>query len=43
MGGPVCVVVADDEVLLREGLASLLEGSGFDVFGRVGDGRSCSN
>jgi hypothetical protein len=43
MGGPVCVVVADDDVLLREGLATLLEGSGFDVVGRVGDGRSCSN
>jgi len=39
----VCVVVADDDVLLREGLASLLEGSGFDVVGRFGDGRSCSN
>jgi len=43
MGGPVCVVVADDDVLLGEGLASLLEGSGFDVVGRVGDERSCSN
>ena len=42
MGGPVCVVVTDDDVLLREGLASLLEGSGFDVVGRVGDERSCS-
>jgi hypothetical protein len=43
MGGPVCVVVTDDDVLLGEGLASLLEGSGFDVVGRVGDERSCSN
>jgi DNA-binding NarL/FixJ family response regulator len=31
------VVVADDDVLLREGLASLLTGSGFDVVGRCGD------
>lgn len=32
------VVVADDDLLLREGLASLLEGSGFDVVGQAGDG-----
>lgn len=32
------VVVADDDVLLREGLASLLERAGFDVVGRAGDG-----
>src|SRR3954453_22416601 len=31
------VVLADDDVLLREGLASLLIGSGFDVVGRAGD------
>jgi DNA-binding NarL/FixJ family response regulator len=31
------LVIADDDVLLREGLASLLEGSGFKVVGRVGD------
>jgi DNA-binding NarL/FixJ family response regulator len=31
------VVVADDDVLLREGLASLLERSGFEVVGRCGD------
>jgi len=31
------VVVADDEVLLREGLASLLTGAGFDVVGRCGE------
>jgi len=31
------VVVADDDVLLREGLASLLTASGFDVVGRAGD------
>ena len=32
------VAVADDEVLLREGLASLLERSGFEVVGQCGDG-----
>ena len=32
------VAVADDDVLLREGLASLLERSGFDVVGQAGDG-----
>jgi DNA-binding NarL/FixJ family response regulator len=32
------VVVADDEVLLREGLGSLLERSGFEVVGQCGDG-----
>jgi DNA-binding NarL/FixJ family response regulator len=31
------VVVADDDVLLREGLASLLERSDFEVVGRAGD------
>jgi DNA-binding NarL/FixJ family response regulator len=34
---PTQVVVADDDVLLREGLASLLAGSGFDVVGRCGE------
>src|SRR5271156_2389492 len=34
----VRVIVADDDALLREGLASLLERSGFDVVGRVGNG-----
>ena len=42
-GGPVGtrlrVVVADDDTLLREGLASLLERSGFDIVGQVGDAR----
>ena len=33
----VQVVVADDDVLLREGLASLLERSGFDVVGQAAD------
>jgi serine/threonine-protein kinase PknK len=31
------VVLADDDVLLREGIASLLEKSGFQVAGRAGD------
>ena len=34
----VRVVVADDDVLLREGLASLLGRSDFEVVGQVGDG-----
>jgi DNA-binding NarL/FixJ family response regulator len=34
----VRVIVADDDALLREGLASLLERSGFNVVGRVGTG-----
>jgi DNA-binding NarL/FixJ family response regulator len=32
------VIVADDDVLMREGLASLLEGGGYEVVGRAGDG-----
>lgn len=31
------VLVADDEVLLREGLVRLLEDAGFDVVGQAGD------
>ncbi|WP_267304622.1 response regulator transcription factor [Mycobacterium barrassiae] len=31
------VIIADDDVLLREGLASLLDRSGFHVVGRAGD------
>jgi DNA-binding NarL/FixJ family response regulator len=34
---PTRVVIADDDVLLREGLASLLERSDFEVLGRAGD------
>jgi serine/threonine-protein kinase PknK len=34
---PTRVVLADDDVLLREGLASLLERSGFAVVGQCGD------
>ncbi|WP_329253673.1 MULTISPECIES: response regulator transcription factor [Actinoallomurus] len=33
------VVLADDDVLLREGVASLLTRAGFDVVGQAGDGR----
>jgi serine/threonine-protein kinase PknK len=32
------IVLADDDVLLREGLASLLERAGFEVVGQAGDG-----
>jgi DNA-binding NarL/FixJ family response regulator len=32
------VVLADDDILLREGLASLLDRSGFDVVGQAGNG-----
>jgi DNA-binding NarL/FixJ family response regulator len=35
---PTRVALADDDVLLREGLSSLLERSGFDVVGQCGDG-----
>jgi DNA-binding NarL/FixJ family response regulator len=31
------IALADDDVLLREGVASLLEGHGFDVVGQAGD------
>jgi serine/threonine-protein kinase PknK len=34
------VVLADDDALLREGIASLLTGAGFDVIGQAGDGTS---
>jgi DNA-binding NarL/FixJ family response regulator len=34
---PLRAVVADDETLLREGLASLLDRSGFSVVGQVGN------
>jgi DNA-binding NarL/FixJ family response regulator len=32
------VVVADDDVLLREGVASVLQRAGFEVVGQAGDG-----
>src|SRR5262245_22377407 len=34
---PLRVVVADDNALLREGIAALLEGAGHEVVGRSGD------
>ncbi|WP_432476127.1 response regulator [Nocardioides sp. GXQ0305] len=37
-GGPVRVVLADDDVLLREGLARLLARPHFEVVGQAGDG-----
>ncbi|CAN5165220.1 response regulator transcription factor [soil metagenome] len=37
MTEPVRVVIADDDVLLREGLSSLLGRSGFEVVGQAGD------
>ncbi len=38
MSATLRVVVADDSVLLREGLVRLLEESGFDVVAQAGDG-----
>jgi serine/threonine-protein kinase PknK len=35
------VVLAEDDVLLREGMASLLGRSGFEVVGQAGDGAQC--
>jgi len=32
------VVIAEDSVLFREGLAKLLEGAGYEIVGRTGDG-----
>jgi DNA-binding NarL/FixJ family response regulator len=37
MNGPLRVLVADDSVLLREGLVRLLEESGCEVVGQAGD------
>ena len=34
---PTHVVIADDDILLREGLAGLLERSGFEIVGQAGD------
>jgi DNA-binding NarL/FixJ family response regulator len=39
-GRPVRVVLADDNVLLREGIAGLLERAGFKVAGQAGDADS---
>jgi DNA-binding NarL/FixJ family response regulator len=38
--GAVQTVVADDDVLLREGVSSLLDRSGFEVVGQAGDSES---
>jgi serine/threonine-protein kinase PknK len=37
---PPTAVVADDDVLLREGIASLLTGAGYEVVGQAGDGKA---
>jgi DNA-binding NarL/FixJ family response regulator len=37
MNASIRVVIADDSVLLREGVARLLEESGFEVVGQAGD------
>jgi DNA-binding NarL/FixJ family response regulator len=36
--GRARLVIAEDDVLMREGVASLLEQSGYEVVGQVGDG-----
>jgi DNA-binding NarL/FixJ family response regulator len=38
MTAPIRVIVADDDLLLREGVASLLARSNFDVIAQAGDG-----
>jgi DNA-binding NarL/FixJ family response regulator len=38
LGARKRVVIADDSVLLREGLARLLEDAGFEIVGQAGDG-----
>ena len=43
MAEPTRVVLADDDVLLRAGLASLLEGAGFEVVGQADDGEQLLN
>jgi DNA-binding NarL/FixJ family response regulator len=37
LGARTRVVIADDSVLLREGIASLLENTGFQIVGQAGD------
>ena len=37
------VVLADDDVLLREGIASLLGEAGYEVVGQAGDGKALEN
>jgi DNA-binding NarL/FixJ family response regulator len=38
VSSPIRVLIADDEPLIRETLAELLEEEGFEVVGQVGDG-----
>ncbi|MGZ4366549.1 MAG: response regulator transcription factor [Gaiellaceae bacterium] len=38
LGARKRVVIADDSVLLREGIARLLEDAGFEIVGQAGDG-----
>jgi DNA-binding NarL/FixJ family response regulator len=38
MAVPIRVIVADDDVLLREGVASVLSRAGFEVVAQAGDG-----
>jgi hypothetical protein len=40
--GPLRIVVADDAVLLREGLVRLLAEDGHQVVAAVGDGPTCT-
>jgi DNA-binding NarL/FixJ family response regulator len=42
-GGGARVVLADDDVLLREGLASLLERSGYEIVGQCGEATTLVN
>jgi DNA-binding NarL/FixJ family response regulator len=37
------VILADDDVLLREGIASLLGGAGYEVVGQAGDARGLAD
>jgi len=44
LGGPAAtVVIADDELLLREGMASLLTEAGYNVVGKAGDATELVN
>jgi DNA-binding NarL/FixJ family response regulator len=38
MGAPLRLVLADDSILLREGLAELLSSRGFEIIAQAGDG-----
>ena len=40
MTGPLRVLLADDSVLLREGLVRVLEEAGFETVGAFGDAES---